>query len=275
MATKRVPKDMQRGNIRLLSTDSTDNPKLYAKTLSDGRESLYLEFYFGYRKVYDEGKDTEVVKHDRRKEFLHRYLWQAPRTPLEKQHNKDTLELAKKKRRVFVTQPTTPYEVGDLWVQGETGDILKCSTSRATGNYNSADWGKASKYTDDSALNTFKTNTYATDKENMLGLIDGKIESYFQTSDPAESWNTDALKNEHLGDTWFDSSKNALKFYKTKGVSDISSLLGSTFHIWKKSAAPTLSNAPASSWTNTALKNEHLSDVYYSTSNRKLYFFYR
>ena len=185
----------------------------------------------------------------------------------------DALELAKKKRRVFVTQPTTPYEVGDLWVQGETGDILKCSTSRATGNYNSADWGKASKYTDDSALNTFKTTTYATDKENMLGLIDGKIESYFQTSDPAESWNTDALKNEHLGDTWFDSSKNALKFYKTKGVSDISSLLGSTFHIWKKSAAPTLSNAPASSWTNTALKNEHLSDVYYSTSNRKLYFF--
>lgn len=98
MATKRVPKDMQRGNIRLLSTDSTDNPKLYAKTLSDGRESLYLEFYFGYRKVYDERKDMEVVKHDRRKEFLHRYLWQAPRTPLEKQHNKDTLELAKKIR---------------------------------------------------------------------------------------------------------------------------------------------------------------------------------
>ena len=185
----------------------------------------------------------------------------------------DALELAKKKRRVFVTQPTTPYEVGDLWVQGETGDILKCSTSRATGNYNSADWGKASKYTDDSALNTFKTTTYATDKENMLGLIDGKIESYFQTSDPAESWNTDALKNEHLGDTWFDSSKNALKFYKTNGVSEISTLLGSTFHIWKKSAAPTLSNAPASSWTTSALKNEHLSDVYYSTSNRKLYFF--
>ena len=59
---------------------------------------------------------------------------------------KDT---ADSKRRIFVSQPTTPYDVGDLWVQGENGDIVVCQLSRATGNYDAGDWITASKYTDD------------------------------------------------------------------------------------------------------------------------------
>lgn len=53
------------------------------------------------------------------------------------------------KRRVFVAQPTTPYEIGDLWSQGTTGDLMKCKVTRLTGSYTAADWEKASKYTDD------------------------------------------------------------------------------------------------------------------------------
>lgn len=53
------------------------------------------------------------------------------------------------KRRVFVATPTTPYDVGDLWVQGSSGDIMRCKTARATGSYTASDWVKASKYTDD------------------------------------------------------------------------------------------------------------------------------
>jgi site-specific recombinase XerD len=37
-------------------------------------------------------------KKDRKKEYLKLYLWQAPRTPFERQQNKETLELAKKIR---------------------------------------------------------------------------------------------------------------------------------------------------------------------------------
>lgn len=76
----------------------TDNPKLKEKTLSDGQISLYLDFYFGYKKEYNETLDKEVVKLDRQKEFLNLYIWQAPRTPAERQHNKETYELAKKIR---------------------------------------------------------------------------------------------------------------------------------------------------------------------------------
>jgi hypothetical protein len=55
------------------------------------------------------------------------------------------------KRRVFVNTPYPPYDIGDLWVQGASGDIMRCSYSRQTGSYVASDWVKASKYTDDSA----------------------------------------------------------------------------------------------------------------------------
>ena len=59
-------------------------------------------------------------------------------------------DTADQKRRVFIATPTPPYDVGDLWTQGTAGDIMRCKTARQSGNYNSADWVKASKYTDDS-----------------------------------------------------------------------------------------------------------------------------
>lgn len=67
-------------------------------------------------------------------------------------HAQDT---ADSKRRVFVSTPYPPYDIGDLWVQGTAGDIMRCRTSRASGGYYASDWVKASKYTDDSSLNNF------------------------------------------------------------------------------------------------------------------------
>ena len=57
------------------------------------------------------------------------------------------------KRRVFLVTPTTPYEAGDLWTQGTSGDLMRCKTTRLTGSYTAADWEKAVKYTDDTAVN--------------------------------------------------------------------------------------------------------------------------
>lgn len=62
--------------------------------------------------------------------------------------------LAGAKKRIFVAQPTVPYDVGDLWVQGETGDILKCKTARSSGSYTASEWERASKYTDDTVAET-------------------------------------------------------------------------------------------------------------------------
>ena len=91
-------KEVRADNTYLISTDTTDNPKLGAKILLDGRESLFLDYYFGYTMVYNEEKDKMVARKDRKREYLSLYLWQAPRTPIERQQNKETLELAKKIR---------------------------------------------------------------------------------------------------------------------------------------------------------------------------------
>lgn len=58
-------------------------------------------------------------------------------------------ETADGKNRTFVVRPTPPYSVGDMWVQGAGGEIMRCIVSRETGLFNEADWDKASKYTDD------------------------------------------------------------------------------------------------------------------------------
>lgn len=127
----------------------------------------------------------------------------------------DALALAKTKRRIFTSTPYTPYEIGDLWVQGLTGEIMMCQTTRTTGNFTSSDWTQASKYTDDSALHSFLNNTYADDKQDLLNQIDGKIESWFQSSDPASSWLDNTTKAKHVGDMWFNTSLNTLWRYSS------------------------------------------------------------
>lgn len=65
-------------------------------------------------------------------------------------------DTADSKRRVFTVTPFVPYDAGDLWMQGTSGDIMKCSLSRVIGSYNASDWDKASKYTDDTAVNNLQ-----------------------------------------------------------------------------------------------------------------------
>lgn len=126
----------------------------------------------------------------------------------------EALELGKEKNRIFTLTPVTPYDVGDLWVQGATGDIMRCKTARESGAFTSSDWEKASKYTDDSALKNFINGDFANAIDTMTEQIDGKIETWFQTSDPSSNWTTNAEKAKHVGDMWYNSSTKLLKCYR-------------------------------------------------------------
>lgn len=126
----------------------------------------------------------------------------------------EALKLGKEKNRIFTSTPVTPYDVGDLWVQGATGDIMRCKTARESGAFTSSDWEKASKYTDDSALKNFINGDFANAIDTMTEQIDGKIETWFQTSDPASNWTTNAEKAKHVGDMWYNSSTKLLKCYR-------------------------------------------------------------
>ena len=73
------------------------------------------------------------------------------------------------KRRVFVTQPVPPYDKGDLWCSGSSGDILTCMTAKASGeSYATSDWRKLNKYTDDSALNKYTDDSAVKALDNKL-----------------------------------------------------------------------------------------------------------
>lgn len=92
-----VKKNYRGNNTYLIEGNTGDNPKLMGQSLSDGRDSLYLEFYFGYDVVESKNGNT-YKKVNRSTERLGLYLWQAPRTPMERRQNKETLEMAKRIR---------------------------------------------------------------------------------------------------------------------------------------------------------------------------------
>ena len=114
------------------------------------------------------------------------------------------------KRTVFTSQPTVPYDEGDLWASG--GDdgktLMVCVKSRATGSFTSSEWVKAN----DSDLNAFAK----TIEESLNGIrdqLDKKAETWYQATDPSTSWTTDDAKKEHKGDLWYNTSNNQTFFW--------------------------------------------------------------
>lgn len=111
---------------------------------------------------------------------------------------------ANAKKRIFITTPTPPYDIGDLWVQGSTGDIMRCQTPKLESQtYAEADWIKASKYTDDTAVKNLSNTvekTYAT--KSTVNQLSDRIE---QTVSSVEEVRTDAT----AAKTTADNAKKA------------------------------------------------------------------
>ena len=129
-------------------------------------------------------------------------------------------ETADGKMKVFSTQPIPPYQLGDIWVNATyptdgsiyKNEILRCQTAKAKGSsFAIADWTKASKYTDDSALNSFKEE-YKNDMASYKEQLDEKVETWFYNyapttqNEPASDWTTDTLKSQHAGDLFYNTS---------------------------------------------------------------------
>lgn len=150
-------------------------------------------------------------------------------------------DTADHKRRVFVVQPEPPYDIGDLWTQGKTGDLMRCKVARASGSYSVDDWEKASKYTDDSSLDLFINGVFKDSLNSLKTQIDGKIETWYQPNDPSVKWTKteeypwcdidgnkildesgneivlvwESEKAEHEGDLWHNTTDNTQWIYKS------------------------------------------------------------
>lgn len=75
--------------------------KLRQKPISGGRQSLYLDFYPAIPDPNKPGKTT-------RREFLRLYLFDKPRNPIDKKHNKETLLIAQSIRQKKENQLNKP-----------------------------------------------------------------------------------------------------------------------------------------------------------------------
>ena len=131
----------------------------------------------------------------------------------------DVFDIIDGKAQIFVSTPTPPYAIGDLWFNSATSDIMTCIVGRESGSYNASDWQKRNKYTDDSYaeevagdLSNFADQVVG-DLENMQTQIDGKIETYYYdyqptlTNIPASAWTTEEERQKHIGDLFYWKSK--------------------------------------------------------------------
>jgi len=112
-----IKKELKAGQCYIISKSREENPKLGAKLLTDGRDSLFLDYYFGFTMVYNNTLDKMVPKKQKRRESLNLYLWHNPRTPQQRQENKDTLALANKIRRVKANEILEPEKKEALQVR--------------------------------------------------------------------------------------------------------------------------------------------------------------
>lgn len=149
-----------------------------------------------------------------------RYLWQKidnAQAIAAAEAAANAQDTADGKRRVFVTTPYPPYDVGDLWTDG--ADLWRCNNAKdENGEYDSNDWGKATNYTDDSTVTNFINGIYSEDRQTINEQLDGKIETWYQVTDPAANWHTNAVKAAHVGDMWYNTSTKELRRYCSNAV---------------------------------------------------------
>lgn len=142
---------------------------LRQKKISKGRKSLYLDFYPPIPH-HETGKDT-------RREFLGLYIFEKPKTPIDKTHNLESLKIAqsiRQKRENFLNKPEiySKYEKEQLKIK-ELGEqcfveyFKKLADKRKASNHDN--WISALNY-----LNDFTNGSLKFEDLNQKYLEDFK-----------------------------------------------------------------------------------------------------
>ena len=161
--------------------------KIYEKHQGD----LYYDRVTGWAYRFFKGKDG--------------YVWTLIRDTA---ISKMLAELGQK-AKIFTSQPTPSYNVGDMWITEEK-DLFVCIKEKESGTFDKNDWEYATRYKAD--LDDFKEK-YQTDKKDFQNQIDGKIQYWFQKDDPSVKWKDDNERSKHINDLWYDTGKGITKVY--------------------------------------------------------------
>lgn len=125
------------------------------------------------------------------------------------------------KTKTFHTQPTTPYHLGDIWIDDKV--YKYCTTARESGSFDAGDWTESSKkrigttYISDGKLylsSVIEDATHRTVTDTEMSLWDDAYDLadrqviFRQASTPSA---------EHIGDLWYDTDDND-KCYRASSV---------------------------------------------------------
>lgn len=98
-------------------------------------------------------------------------------------------DTADNKRRIFVVQPTPPYDSGDLWINNN--EIYICQTSKAEEqSYSSNDWVNNLKYTDNTVANAIVDELGGTATQVLSGQVVLILQNYAKFTDLATGGST-------------------------------------------------------------------------------------
>ena len=162
---------LEKGNKATDWTPSIEDTQLQFNALQDMADSLQnqvdgkIQTYYQNTDPSTNWTSTEKTAHegDIWHDTLNNFTYRWNGSAWNKLTDADAEEaktLANSKAQIFVYTPTTPYYVGDLWVQGGNydGEIMRCNNTRTSGKYTANDWSKAAKYTDDTVANNVANN---------------------------------------------------------------------------------------------------------------------
>lgn len=182
---------------------------LRQKKISKGRKSLYLDFYPAIPHQ-ETGKDT-------RREFLGLYIFEKPKTPIDRTHNLENLKIAesiRQKRENFLNKPEiySKYEKEQLKIK-ELGEMCfveyfkKLAYKRKASNHDN--WLSALNY-----LNDFTNGSLKFEDLNQKFLEDFKeylLETKSKRSDKKKLSQNSAV-------SYFNKVKAALKQAYADGI---------------------------------------------------------
>ncbi len=182
---------------------------LRQKKISKGRKSLYLDFYPPIPHP-ETGEPT-------RREFLGLYIYEKAKTPIDKQHNTETLKIGesiRQKRENFLNKPEiySQYEKEQLRLR-ELGEqcfieyFTKLANKREASSYDN--WVSALKY-----LDTFTNSSLKFADLNQKFLEDFK--EYLLTTKSNKSKKTTLSQNSAV--SYFNKVKAALKQAYKDGI---------------------------------------------------------
>lgn len=129
---------------------------------------------------------------------------------------------ADSKMKIFYgeTKPTN-YQAGDMWVNAVLAGKFNNDIARATTDseiFDATHWVLASRYSESIQTLLEWTNNYSQKFEDLTKVVkdqkDQSVSNWFYDyppaldNEPANLWNTEELRSEHIGDIFYDTENN-------------------------------------------------------------------